>query len=368
MRVGDRECQEEEILKLFWVNHTWRGGNDTGYDVHSKKLAEAVAALGVSIVYDPMENYDAAVHVIHPAGFHAIPGKVNIAFIQTEMSDVKDPLVWMNEISKADYLVTSCINSRNVESKHYKGPIEVCPLGVDAGLFPFTERKAPRFDEPFRFLWVNNAGNEKGAGLMMETWRQWMASGTMPPNAELYMKLSGEGVDLEFPFMPYPKHKTTYDKRILSVTDLAALYHGAHAFVNTSFGDGFGLTQVEAFSTGLPSTWPAHSAFLDYADEEIGYPVKEIDPAPFWGRQQEVGDMAKVTAYGGAVRSQALIRRMGEIYANYPEALERGRRAAARMRERYTWRQAGERFVNICENMLLQTSTQKALQAEGVTI
>jgi hypothetical protein len=114
MRVGDRECQEEEILKLFWVNHTWRGGNDTGYDVHSKKLAEAVAALGVSIVYDPMENYDAAVHVIHPAGFHAIPGKVNIAFIQTEMSDVKDPLVWMNEISKADYLYQ--LSQRGIEA------------------------------------------------------------------------------------------------------------------------------------------------------------------------------------------------------------------------------------------------------------
>jgi hypothetical protein len=40
---------------------------------------------------------------------------------------------------------------------------------------------------------------------------------------------------------------------------------------------------------------------------------------------------------------------MEEVYHNYPEALRRGKRASERMHIQYTWAQAAEKFIAICE-------------------
>jgi len=39
---------------------------------------------------------------------------------------------------------------------------------------------------------------------------------------------------------------------------------------------------------------------------------------------------------------------MQEVYHDYPRALRLGKRASDRMLNNYTWRQAAEKFIEIC--------------------
>lgn len=336
-------------MKLYWVNHKWRGGKTIGIETHSKKLADAVAALGVEIVFDPSEPYDAAVHINEPEDFRPIPGKVNIAFLQVELSAPRDPAIWQRTISKADCLVTSCEHSKAIESKYYpKKNIYICPLGTDPDAFPFVPRVKPPKDQPFRFLWINNAGPEKGSLYMRMIWETWGKTGTRPPNCELYMKISGGGLE-ELENLTVLPGNLTLDKQVYPTKQLHDLYAKANCFIDTSMGDGWGLTLSEAMSTGLPSIWPAHSAFIDWADPATGYPVSDLYSLPFYKNDEDAQTKKKPIAYGLAVKGAALVARMEEIYNNYPEALRRGRLASERMHTRYTWKQAAARFIEICK-------------------
>jgi glycosyltransferase involved in cell wall biosynthesis len=337
-------------MKLYWVRNGLETGANFGYSIHSKKLKESCAAAGVEITVDPAADYDAAVHVTFPANFRAIPGRKNIAFIQTEISDVKEPDVWRDNISKADILVTSCTHSRDVEAKHYHGPIEVCPLGVDPERFPYTRRREPSNQEPFHFLWFNNLYCGKGDDLIMLAWQKWQFSGRMPPNVDLYMKGSGMP-DGECEVLPW--NRMTTDTRYFPAQLVTELYNWAHAFVSTSFGDAWGLTLSDAMASGLPCIWTHWSAPVDYADEKIGYPVTNFEMSPFWrSREEAFRPGVEPVGYGAKANEYSIIERMEGIYYSYPEALRRGRAASKRMHSRFTWRQAAERFIEICEGVI----------------
>jgi hypothetical protein len=43
---------------------------------------------------------------------------------------------------------------------------------------------------------------------------------------------------------------------------------------------------------------------------------------------------------------------MEQIYHSYDHALGRGRRASERMHSQYTWAQAAEKFIKICEKYI----------------
>lgn len=352
-------------LKLLWAHDGFWRSSAFGMSIHRKKMKDALLTASVEIMLDPADTYDLAVHFIRPDCFKPIPGKKNLLFTACEMEEPAVPLS-----AAPDVLVVPCEHNRRVFGKHFAGPIEVCPEGIDPALFPFYQRQAPDPDEVFRFLYFGNdfPGTRKGAGFALSAWRAWFKSGRMPQNCQLYFKTTHiPGPELQFSVVFEGEHDFSesfpvtapeqlgevmpgmvFDMRDLPVEEIAALQNSAHAFVLPSCGEGWGLTLTEAMATGAPCIWTHYSAPVDYADESTGFPITDFKMIPFWKLGEPAG-VGEPVNYGAAAEESAIIARMQEIVQDYPAALARGKAASERMHTSYKWSDAAARFIQICE-------------------
>jgi glycosyltransferase involved in cell wall biosynthesis len=315
-------------------------------------MGEALIAAGVRLITcAPSGDYDLAVTITSPDHFQPVRGTRNLLFTQTEFSA---PHVWSDAIQEATAVVTSCRHSAEVIARHYPGPIEICPLGIDPVIFPFYQRKAPAAGTPFRFLFMGNLLDErKGAKLLLGAWSSWQRLARMP-RCELYMKGNGALGGSVQHSPPSFGARLVIDTRNLTEAELAALYNRAHAFVMPSCGEGFGLTLCEAMGTGLPAAWTHWSAPVDYANERMGFPISQFRMVRF-EQQAEIGE----PCFGAAASEAAIIEAMEEIVRDYPRALALGRRASERMHSQYTWEQSATRFIEICERALVLPITPR---------
>jgi glycosyltransferase involved in cell wall biosynthesis len=305
------------------------------------------------------------------------------------------PPQWVEPINMADVLVVPCRQNQTIFQPHFRGGhVERCRLGVDPLQFPYVQRgRSPH--QPFRFLWVGAPNPRKGFQLALGAWTLWLRSGRMPHDVELYMKSSGteedrvtrfkaalqmRGKDVPMPDNPAdraralmegraafdffdekdvsaqaPTHPCViFDTRDYSADQMRQLYHGAHAFVLPSVGEGWGLTLCEALATGAPSIWTHWSGPCDFADESTGFPVTKWSLGPL---QMMAGKKNKETgaweisvshnSYGAIAHADALVKRFEQIYHGYPAALARGKKAADRIHARYKWSDCAEEFMQI---------------------
>ena len=247
---------------------------------------------------------------------------------------------------------TPCRFSKRVFDKAYpKVPVYVCPEGINPDVFKFHERSKPAKTERFRFLFLGAAVNRKGLSITGTCFNQWRDSGTMPDNAELYIKTSGlDNTRIrEVHTIEYDKTgnggkispRVIIDSRNLPESEIVNLYNTAHAFILPSHGEGWGLTLTEAMATGLPSIWTHWSAMQDYADSSIGYPLKRFKAA-------EVHFDNGFTSGGVEPSKREIVEKFHQVYHGYETALDKGRRASERMHGQYTWDHAAERFIEIC--------------------
>ena len=153
-----------------------------------------------------------------------------------------------------------------------------------------------------------------------------------------------------------------------------------------SFGEGFGLTMAEAMATGCPVIYTPWSAMTDLADESCGYPVRYTlmrhdlaaracnkdtqDAQDGRGRLAASSGPLEVPTFRAARRphpgytvypvessfvtfaqadAKDLLKRMLEVMTHYRRAARKGRLAARRIRERFTWKNTGRTLAKIIE-------------------
>ncbi len=314
-------------------------GNGYGYSMHTKMLHEACLRAGSTDDY----RAQTAIHIITPNKYHPIPGKRNVLYTMYECTTLPDD--WIEPIQGADLIVVPCRQNRDLFKQYTKAPVEVCWEGVNTEAFPFVERKMP-FVSRFVFLWVGAPNPRKGFEHVGAAWDGLRASGRMPKNAWLYCKSTG--VERENIVEERAGMRVTIDTRNLSVAELFGLYRDAHAFALPSMGEGFGLTLAEAMSTGLPCIYTPWGGPRDFIDETCGYPVKwEFSPVT----TMKVGEDGKRTMHQKTYAAYAdvndIMRRMEQIYYGYDTALAKGRRAAKRIRDGFTWDISARSFLDI---------------------
>lgn len=277
------------------------------------------------------------------------------------------PRHWIAPVNRCDLLLVPCTQNKALFERYLDPGLaggkvpEVVAVqeGVDTEVYTEIDRRFPE-DRPFRFLWVGASNARKGYVHTIMAWGMWCElHPEWKGKTELYMKttqvlsrertlgyLNGEPVKKllsksrvvkidnaivdtrRLPFMP---ENGSYSMR--------QMYHEAHAFLFPSMGEGFGLTLAEAMATGLPVIYTPWSGPVDFCDPTTGYPLpygwhkvktsKLDDTGRIVGTEHESWSASPVI--------EAIVARMEEVYEDYGEALKRGRRAAARIREGFTW-------------------------------
>jgi glycosyltransferase involved in cell wall biosynthesis len=384
-------------MRLLWAAGLAGIGNVYGYSTYERELKKALIEAGVQIVTKLDDPFDIAVHIITPEKFRPIPRAKNMLCTMFEMASL--PEHWIAPLQGADIVVVPCRQNRDLFKQSFKGPVEICRLGIDPEVFTYCERSRPPAGEPFRFLWVGAPNMRKGFDLLPQVWSSWLRSAKMPPNVQLYMKTTNARTNEKVVLyqMAYVKsisgsYRVAFvDSRDLPVgspglpniiidyrdvpqTELVELYHSAHAFILPSTGEGWGLTLTEAMSTGLPCIWTAWGGPRDFADETIGYPLTKLSFVPAIMQEptkRPNGEEVLVTTHESLVAmsdvtgtlemdgvptvrtgGKEIIRRCEQIHTGYDRALELGTRASERMHRSYTWAVAAEEFIEICGKYL----------------
>lgn len=360
-------------LRAFWALHYWNTGNSYGYSRMNVRLFEAMAPF---VQYDP----DAQDVISASLPKYAAPkeeGRYNYVLTMWEHDPI--PKIWIDLLrERADHIIVPCSHNKELFKRALPGiPVSVCRLGVDVDIFTAVERREPKRGERFRVLFCGAANPRKGyevASLAAQAFCK------KDPTIEFYFKttvnagnieehkrkledkpgylmaeLDRIGVDFDTfkervinrpdigsTVLEMGPHKNIImDTRDLSTDELVELYHSAHVFIYPSFGEGFGLTVAEAMSTGCPVVSIDHTGTGDFVDSRVAYPVAS-EPIDVTLPQY---DNMTVTALRPDYKD--LITGIYLAREDYQKAIGKGRRAARRIREKYTWKRAGRRLAEI---------------------
>lgn len=336
-------------MRIQWASNYDDIGNALGYSTHQKNLKNYLIKAGV--VMD--ESSNVAVHIITPEVFNPIPGKFNVLYTMYECTTI--PPYWIEPLQKADLIVVPCNHNKMLFRNYTKKPIEVCWEGVNVDRFTYIKRTFPKKD-PFVFLWVGASNPRKGYEHVVISWRVFTEK--HPDwNCVLYMKTTQKTKEERFIKVG---HNAFVDTRLLPLEKEAAdnvkptlvdLYHMAHAFLLPSMGEGFGLTLAEAMATGLPCIYTPWSGPRDFCSHVEGYPVKykfvpiktkEITAEGATGRVMHESRAASADV-------NSIVNEMERIYLAYDTAIEKGKKAADRIRRDITWDKSANSFIKIIE-------------------
>jgi glycosyltransferase involved in cell wall biosynthesis len=271
-----------------------------------------------------------------------LPHKRIVLFTMFEGLQIPDS--YKDNLKNVDYLMVPSTWVKGVFSQYFdENKINVVPEGAEP-LFRYHHRK--NHPNIFRFLWVGAPNPRKGYQEIVTIWDK---SGLINhPKLELYMKTTN------IPDVTIKKMKNiVLDNRKLPPEQnkkmMYQIYCDAHCLVLPTRGEGWGLIGCEGMATGLPCIITGFSGHMDYFDETVGYPVAyEIKKGKILSPIQ--GDLGEVDmAYPDM---NDVLTKMHYVWANYKEALEIGRKASIRIKTRFTWELAAEKYVKAMEEIV----------------
>ena len=210
-----------------------------------------------------------------------------------------------------------CFRKNGVETT-----IEVVPLGYDPAAF-----RALPTPPPARPLTVfGTAGALDEGGLRKNVQRVinlFQVAFPFDTDVKLRVKITPTSPPVE----TFGDPRVEVIDRPLSLADLADWYRSLSAFVNASFGEGFGLHLLEAMACGRPLISTRFGGVSEFFDAAVGYEVRHrlvtADNRIYQGRWANPSD-------------RELVERMRVVRANPVEAAQLGEEAAHRAQS-FTW-------------------------------
>jgi glycosyltransferase involved in cell wall biosynthesis len=244
------------------------------------------------------------------------------------------PETFVQGSKKAQHIIVPCRQNKRVYEQYIPEiPIDVCHEGCDVDFYAYKERKFPKntAKTPFRFLWVGAPNPRKGYEEIIVAWK-WSGA-DMNPNVELYIKTTMTGTVEK-------KKNVIWDSRDFTLEGLRDLYYDAHCFVFPTRSEGWGLTLTEAMATGCPCIATRYSGPEDFFDSYVGYCID-------YRLQHYYLEPYNLHTEMAAPSIEHLIEQMAYVVAHYTEAKVKARKAAERIRHKFTWPKAAQRLVQI---------------------
>lgn len=239
----------------------------------------------------------------------------------------------VNEINKAVTLqYVPC--RQNLESFQEAGvnvPINVLHHGVDAKAFPYIERQHSNW---FTFGSFSEFSPRKGIDVLIRAFQDEFRP-TEPVRLLLKSTKSSP------PFQIHDS-RVSLISGLMNQDMLLTFLSQMNVFVLPSRGEGFGLTGIEAMSTGLPliaTNWSGPVEYLDPTDSfPLSYKLVEIDKVASNGAYYN-GKWAEPDY-------EHLRFLMRWLFEHPREASLKGKAASDRVHEKWTWEKAAKQICN----------------------
>lgn len=315
----------------------WAGN---GYGYATRMIMNSLTRLG----YDWSENAedaDVEFWFNQPRWWNPSPDKYTIGYHPWESTLL--PPGWADIMNKCDEIWTP---SPIIADWYHRYSGITRPVYVfEHGVSPIWAPHKRAVDGKFKFLHSGGEAVRKGMKEVLTAHRQEFGH---LQDIELNLKMTSEGWRVS----GWPNVNIVPDS--IELNELVKLYHDNNVYVYPSWGEGFGLTPLQALATGMPtitlSSWAPYARFLDpnlIVESELSGPPeghilyglwREIHPGMMW--KPDVASLQRAMRYA---------------YENYDDCVEFAMSQTDEISEYYDWdRLTEEAFKNL--NMRLENS------------
>lgn len=239
-------------MNISHATRVKRNNPTNGYGYATDRMIDSLTRLGHEVKQnDP--TADVQIWFDQPHHWTWNQGQYRVGYLPWESTKLKPG--WAKAMNETDEIWTpSPLIAEWFANDGIKVPIYVYEHGVDKVWTP----KPRAVDDKIRFLHVGAEAARKGGMEVMTAFRTAFPHRT---DVSLTLKMINDGWNI-------PSFgKIEIINRTLRLPELVDLFHNHHAYVYPSWGEGFGLTPIQAMATGMPTitlpAWAPYERFLD---------------------------------------------------------------------------------------------------------
>jgi len=291
-------------------------------------------------------------------GSNILKGRYNIGYWFFELPDI--PHEWLSGFEYIDELwVASSFVQQNFE-KVSPVPVKLMPTVVDVSTRSFLSRQAlglptNRYLFVFSFAITSSLARKNPLGLI-EAFAQAFPDTEDSPMLILKANQGGQ----------YPAERKLLNDAVekhtnillmmedMSRREMHSLLNACDCYVSLHRAEGFGLGLAESMYLGKPAIATGYSGNADFTRSEWSYPVNfrtvDISKEHFPGQTpaSSIYDMASKWAEPDFDHAVDLLR---YVYTNQDEAREKGKLAAAYIRQTYSYATTGQQIRERLETL-----------------
>ena len=240
-------------MKISHGTHIKNMDDTNGYGYATANMIASLERLGHEVTKND-KTADVEIWFDQPHNWKFSKGPYKIGYHPWESTLLKDG--WAEIMNQCDEIWTpSPIIAEWY--RNYSGitvPVYVYEHGVD----PIWKPVQRPVEDRFKFLHVGGEAARKGVTETMKAFRR-----AFPNNrdVELSLKIISEGWKVGH------INRINIINRRSSLENLIKMFHEHHAYVYPSWGEGFGLTPLQAMATGMPTItvpgWAPYARFLN---------------------------------------------------------------------------------------------------------
>lgn len=291
-----------------------RLGWHNGYGYATERMLSSLDSLGYHRTYNDGKA-DVGISFDQPKNAMFFGDQYKVMYHPWESTLLKKG--WAGILNEADEVWTPSplIAQWYTEHAGIVKPVHVYEHGVDKIWTP----KKREVRDTFRFLHVGAEAARKGGTDVMRAFRKAFSNNE---DVELTLKIISRGWGIA------SMGKINVVNAALNINELVALFHSHHAYVYPSWGEGFGLTPLQAIATGMPTiTVPAWAPYRDYLDPNLSISSK-LSKSPW--PQYHPGNMLEPS-------QDDLVDAMRYAYDNYDSVRDTALARVPEITQKYDW-------------------------------